>query len=153
MSQPYTAAAARLAGAEKAILEAAAERFDVIATESAARVVGNGGTMRIHGRGGRRPAAKMATRSEISGDALIVSGTPAGPWVWIQSGTRPHQIGRPGRGGPRFLKASTYAHPVIGPVPHPGSTGRQAWTRAVETFRNEYPELVVTEVRKALEHG
>jgi hypothetical protein len=153
MPQPYTAAAARLSGVGKAILEAAAERFDVIATEAAARVVGNGGTMRIHGRGGRRSAVRMATRSEISGDALIVNGTPAGPWVWIQSGTRPHEIGKPGRGGPTFLKASAYAHPVRGPVMHHGSTGRRAWTRAVETFRDEYPELVAEEVRKAVQHG
>ena len=150
MPEPFTAAAARLTGVEQKILEEAADRFDVIATEAAGRVVGGGGTMRIHGRGGRRSAVKLTTRNNISGDAVYINGTPAGPWRWIESGTRSHEIGRPRGGEAVFLKGPSYGHPIKGPIMHHGSTGRRAWTRAIDVFRDEYPDVVIDVVRKAL---
>ena len=149
MPEPFTAIAARFSGVEKSILEAAADRFDIIATEAAARVVGNGGAMRMHGRNKKRPTVKMGTRSKVLGDgSMIVDGTPKGPWVWIESGTRAHEIGRPRGGEAVFLKGPSYGHPIKGPITHHGSTGRRAWTRAIETFRDEYPDIVISKVKE-----
>jgi hypothetical protein len=150
MPEPFTAAAARLSGVEQAILTEAADRFDVIAKDSASRVVGGGATMRLHGRGGRRVPVKLGTKSNISGESLFVNGTPLAQWVWIEEGTKPHSVGRGRRGAPSFLKAPSYGHPIRGPIEHHGSTGARAWTRAVDEFRSEYPDIVIDKVRKAL---
>lgn len=147
MPEPFTAAAARLSGVDTKILQEAADRFEEVAREAVSRVVGGGGTMRVHGRGGKRRAVKLTTKSNISGDSMFVNGIPKGMWVWVEDGTRPHSIGRKGR----FLSAPRYGHPVMGPIRHPGSNGQHAWTKAVNEFRQQYPDIVTTQVRKALD--
>jgi len=84
---------------------------------------------------------------------LIMQGVPAGFWVWKETGTKPHTIavrtrrrtkgaapkvkvkrrrGRTvGRGKQPALYGAGWDHPVAGPVQHPGTSGRRAWTRTV----------------------
>lgn len=150
MSTPLTGVAARIAKLPFDITEAAVTRFDEVAKESASRVVGAGATMRLHGRRGRRVPVKLRTRSNRSGDSVYINGSPAGPWVWIESGTKPHEIGRRRR-GVTYLKGPRYAHPIKGPIIHPGSTGRRAWTIAVSTFQDEFRDLAVTQLKGALD--
>lgn len=150
MTEPFTAAAARLSGVEERILTEAADRFDVLAKEAASRAVGGGYVMLIHGRRNRRTPVKMGTRSNVSGGSVFVVGSPRGPWVWIESGTKAHRIPKGRRR--TFLKAPGYDHPVRS-VQHLGATGKRAWTRAEEQFRTEYPDIVVSEVRKAFKRG
>ena len=147
MPEPFTAAAARLSGVEEAILREAADRFDVIAKEAVGRAVGGGSVMLLHGRGGRRRAVKMGTKSNVSGTSLFVTGTPKAQWVWLEEGTKPHAIPKGRRR--TFLKAPGYDHPVRR-VMHHGSRGKRTWTQTVETFRAEYRHIVISEVRKAL---
>lgn len=151
MPEPFTAAAARLSGVDRKILEQAADRFDEVAREAAARVVGYGGVMHLHGRRGRRIPVKMTTKSKVGNEVLFIDGVPKGIWIWLEDGTKAHRIPKGRRRKPKFLKAPSYGHPVRGPIMHPGSTGRRAWTRAVETFRTEYHDIVVEHVRKALD--
>lgn len=150
MATTLSGVAARIADLPFAITEAATVRFDEIAKEAASRVVGGGATMRLHGRRGRRVPIKLGTRSNRSGDSVYINGTPAGPWVWIESGTQPHEIGRRYRGKATFLKGPAYAHPIKGPVMHHGATGRRAWTIAVSTFQDEFRDLAVKQVRGAI---
>lgn len=152
MPEPFTAAAAALSGVERKILDEAADRFQQIARESAARVVGYGGTMHVHGRGGRRRPVKLTTTAKPGHSAVFIEGVPAGMWRWIEDGTQPHQIPkRVSKKKPRFLKGDSYGHPIRGPIMHPGSRGQNAWTKAVNTFRAEYPDIVTAQVKKALD--
>lgn len=154
MTTSLTGVAAKLERLPKEIVDAALARFDVLAKESAARVIGSG-TMRIHARGGKRYPVTMRTKSKVydRGDTTVafVNGTPAGPWVWLEDGTRPHEIGRPRRGQVIFLQGERFAHPIRGPIVHPGSRGRQAWTRAVAAFARESPDIAATALRKAVD--
>jgi hypothetical protein len=146
VSEPFTAAAARLSGVEERILREAADRFEDIAKASVGRAVGGGGVWMLHGRGGRRRPVKMGTKSTMGKSVLFVEGTPRAQWTWLEEGTKPHMVGR----RTRFLKGAGYAHPVRGPVRHPGSKGKRTWTQTVETFRKEYQGIVTTQVGKAL---
>ena len=84
---------------------------------------------------------------------LIMQGVPAGFWVWKETGTKPHTIAVRGRGRTKGAAAKVkvkrrrgktvgrgkqpalygagWDHPVAGPVHHPGTSGRRAWTRTV----------------------
>jgi hypothetical protein len=94
----------------------------------------------------------MGTKSEMGHSVLFIEGTPKAQWTWIEEGTKPHSIpkGRGKRARSTFLKSPSYGHPIRGPIMHHGSRGQRAWTRAVEEFRAEYPEIVTTQVKKAL---
>jgi len=147
-----TAITAAVKGMRRELVLEAAARFDELATASAARVVGNGGTMRMHTRKGRRPV-KMATKvakvydRDVTVTAVVV-GNPKAMWVWIEDGTRAHDIGRG-----RVLSAPGYPHPVKGPIHHPGSRGQKAWSRAVNEFKVEYPKLALNKVKKKVSGG
>jgi len=56
---------------------------------------------------------------------------PVGVWVFGERGAGPHLIGAKGR----FVKGPGYAHPVRGPVKHPGSTGKGAIKYAFKRVR------------------
>jgi hypothetical protein len=149
VAKSLTGVAAALTRLPREVLVDAVLGFDKIAQRSAARVVGNGGTMRIHGRRGKRYPARMATKARTSGSGasmtVFIDGVPKGPWVWIESGTKPHDIGRKGR----YLKAPTAKHPIMGPIHHPGTRGHQAWTRAVTEFRHNFPDIAAISLKKA----
>lgn len=139
------------------IIDAAVDRFDDLAVESAALVVGNGGVMNMHTARGPRPvrmrtSAKVDTRGAYV--VAIIRGRPGGPWVWIEDGTNPHDIRarkRRGRGAakkrPRALAGGGLAHPVY-VVHHKGSTGRRAWTRAVANLEGEMGDLIEVQLRE-----
>lgn len=127
------------------VLEAAA-RFDELATASAARIVGNGGTMRMHTSRGRK-STPMGTKADnpVGRGATVtvtVRGKPKGPWVWLESGTKEHEIGR----AHWHLKLGNDWR--IGPIVHKGSRGQKAWSRAVKELKVEFPELAIRHVQK-----
>ena len=148
MPEPFTAAAARLSGVEQKILTEAGDRFDEIAKAALGRAVGGGTVMLLHGRGGRRRPVRMGTKSQMGNSVLFVEGTPKAQWTWLEEGTKPHKIPKGRR--KTFLKAPSYSHPVRG-VMHHGSRGKRTWTQTVEAFRDEYPKIVTTQMKKALD--
>ena len=144
---------------QREIIDAAVERFDAIALESAALVVGNGGVMQMHTSRGRRSVSMRTSRPLYRRGGLmieaVVRGKPGGPWVWIEDGTSAHDIWRrkaKGRG------KKNKRHAMFGPgLPHPvrvvhhkGSTGRHAWTRAVANLDAEMGDVIDTELREVL---
>jgi hypothetical protein len=146
VSEPFTAAAARLSGVERQIIQEAADRFEDIAKASVGRAVGGGGVWMLHGRGGRRRSVTMGTKATMGNSVVFIEGTPRAQWTWLEEGTKPHRVGR----RTTFLKGAGYGHPVRGPIRHPGARGKRTWTQTVDTFRREYPDIVTTQVKKAL---
>lgn len=145
MSVPLSEATAVIQKLPNDLVEAAVRRFDEIARGTAARAVG--GTMSLHGRGGKRTPVTLATRSVVLGRGdtaeAIVVGAPKAMWVWLEHGTRPHQIGRRHNDKVTYLHGARYAHPIAGPVEHPGSRSKGTWTATINAFRGEFPQLVV----------
>ena len=113
------------------------------------------GTMRVAGRARgpkqqgptrpRRPVRLRARDTIRPGDpdaSLRLQAVPVGPWVWANTGTDAHYVGRlkgrrprggaagPVREGQAWVRGAGYAHGVRGPVLHPGTAGRQAWRKA-----------------------
>jgi hypothetical protein len=70
---------------------------------------------------------ELTDMTQPDGGRVHLAGKPAGVWVWIDTGTRPHTIPRR-RKGP---KSRVRVH-------HPGTTGKQAWSKTVAAA----PELV-----------
>jgi hypothetical protein len=136
------ARARQVADVPRTGVDTAARTVVAIAEREGARVAPRG----VGNRGARR---RLAARAEVRPGQARVRGTPAGGWVWVTTGTRPHRIGD----ARRWLYGPGWAHPVLGPVPHPGSRGRGAWgdveTRAVA----EVPELFRTLVDEAVAGG
>jgi hypothetical protein len=128
-----------------------AARFDDIVKAALVRDIGST-TMMIHTGRGRRPV-HLTTVSNVTGAgetvSLFVNGKPSGVWVWLEAGTGAHREGA----RVAFMKAQGYPHPVRGPVRHPGSRGKQTWSRAVDDLRRELPELGIDVLRKAIRHG
>jgi hypothetical protein len=137
---------------------------------------GGVGTMTIAGRArgprqegptrARRPVrlrAKDTFKAGTGQTSLRIQAVPIGPWVWANTGTDAHYVGRlkgrgPGRGaaGPArvrgaWVRGAGYSHGVVGPVLHPGTAGRQVWRKAAVrvvaattvTFRDELHARVV----------
>jgi hypothetical protein len=148
VSEPFTAAAARLSGVEERILREAADRFDQIAKASLGRALGGGTVMLLHGRKGKRRPVRMSTKSNLGHSVMFVEGIPHAQWIWLEEGTKPHRIPKGRR--KTFISAPGYDHPVRS-VRHPGSRGKRTWTQTVETFRAEYPKIVTVQVKKALD--
>src|SRR5262245_41309511 len=155
MPSKLVGVAARLGNLPQGTVTEAVARFDILARESAARVVGNGGVMRMHTRGGKRPAIELRTELQRSGNFgdsafAFVEGLPRAQWRWIEDGTQPHAVGFRRGGRSTYLKAPNYGHPIRGPISHPGSTGAGAWTRALTEFGKEFPEVVIKNLREAM---
>ena len=76
----------------------------------------------------RNVRADVAYDGESTGHGrrVDVGLRPAGVWVFGEEGAGPHLIGTKGK----FVKAAGAAHPVRGPVRHPGTDGNEAITRA-----------------------
>jgi hypothetical protein len=140
----------------------ASARFVVLAEASAARAMHGSNVMSMHTSKGRQPAV-LTVRVKAhddgpSGARAFLYATPPGVWSWLESGTQPHLIGKGkvrGRGAKRkmtntFLKGAAFEHPVRGPVLHPGTHGKQAWSRAVAEFRVQSHELAVKALKETL---
>lgn len=157
MSSPLEGVIKDVARLQRELVDAAVERFDDLALESAAMVVGNGGVMQMHTSAGRR-AVPMRTRSTLRRGGVvieaIVRGKPGGPWVWIEDGTSAHDIWRRKAKG----RGKKKRHAMFGPgLPHPvrvvhhkGATGRHAWTRAVAALDAAMGDVIDTELREVL---
>lgn len=149
---------------------AAAKITKTLATTEAARAV-PGGVMHLPRRGKQPRRVKLRARDDIrsSGERLVrcrVQALPVGPWVWIDTGTHPHQLGRLPRGarkprrgsyGPQRPGTGARLHIghdwVTGPLHHPGSRGRGAWGRVVDQAHEVLPQVFSDEVEKALTGG
>lgn len=68
-----------------------------------------------------------------------VKGRPAGPWVWMTTGTKPHAIRRRKRGPLRKLT-----------VHHPGMSGRGAWHNVRRRAEKIVPDIFRDELRQAV---
>lgn len=135
------------------IVDAAVDRFDELALASAALVVGHGGVMNMHTARGTRPM-RMRTSAKVDSRGVyivaVIRGRPGGPWVWIEDGTRPHDIRarrRRGKGRRRALAGPGLSHPVY-VVHHGGMTGRHAWTNAVANLESEMDDLIDVQLRE-----
>lgn len=125
------------------------------ATEVAGQVTGGSGVMSHMGRG-----ARLRARYDLDdqGRKCTVSLQPPGPWVIMEQGAKPHEIG-PRRGarhtvfggamfggqGAPAIMAPSYSHPVYR-VHHPGMRQKRGAIRktfgrirgkASETFHDE----------------
>ena len=91
----------------------------------------------------RRPiklkARDKSIRPVTDGKAILIQGTPAGPWAWRTSGTAPHAIRRRKRGP---MKNMT--------VRHPGSRGRGAWLYVIARSEELVPRIFADAVDKAV---
>lgn len=141
--------AAALKDVPRHIINDAIDGMHTAAQASAARVVGSGAVMRMHTSRGRRPTKMSTKSSKISrtsaGVTTTVKAIPGGPWHWLEDGTKPHEIGRG-----RHLSFGGANRWIIGPVHHPGARGQQAWTKAVNEFRQEFVTISVKDLRKGL---
>jgi hypothetical protein len=66
------------------------------------------------------------------GRGIVIQGTPAGPWIWVDSGTGPHLIRRRKRGPMRKMT-----------VRHPGTRGKGAWLAVVKRSSDLVPRVFV----------
>ena len=99
----------------------------------------------------RNVRADVAYDGESTGHGrrLDVGLRPAGVWVFGEEGAAPHLIGG-GRGKGKFLKAANAAHPVRGPIKHPGTDGNEAITRATRRVHAVAVEAVAAGIHAVL---
>jgi hypothetical protein len=121
--------AADVARIPDAGLYAAAKLVKQVADEQARRATGDGAMNGKH-RPIRLKARDKGIRPINDGRAILITGTPAGPWVWIDSGTAPHAIRRRKRGPMRNMT-----------VHHPGTRGRHAWVAVVDRATELVPRI------------
>lgn len=125
-------------------LAADLERVPPRAVEAAAKVVKkaltrSGRLATGDGRFSRAPWARLTIEVDVrafSGAEAVAEVTPGrrsgGPWRWVEDGTSRHVIGRGRDRSGRRARLHIGDAWATGPVPHPGSPGKQAWTQAVD---------------------
>jgi hypothetical protein len=87
-----------------------------------------GGDLALNGKHRAIPLdVELADMPQPDGGRVRLTGTPAGPWRWIDTGTKPHSIPRRKRGPKSRVR-----------VHHPGTAGKRAWS----TTREAAPELI-----------
>lgn len=122
--------AADVARIPDAGLIAAAKLVKKIADEEA-RKVASGGDL----SGKKRKPIKLKARDKgirplNDGRAILVHGVPAGPWVWVTSGTAPHTIRRRKKGPMKKMV-----------VHHPGTRGKGAWGNVIKRSTDLVPRI------------
>ena len=89
--------------------------------------------------GKKKRGIRLGAYDSIDEGAVVtfgqIKGRPAGPWVWVTSGTKPHSIRRRKRGP---LKKMT--------VHHPGTAGRGAWDNVRRRAAKIVPDIVRDEL-------
>lgn len=117
---------------------AAAKAVKAIAKEEAARVSGGDGKLNA----GTRRGVPLKARDEITVKGrttfVRVYGVGGG-WVWVNTGTRPHEIRRRKKGPMRKMT-----------VHHPGTRGAGAWRRVVKRAKKIVPEIYADELHAAV---
>jgi hypothetical protein len=102
----------------------------------------------------RRPYKLKAKPQFYAGRAgefrCTVWGTPTGPWVWKNSGTRAHVWPKRKRRKARFVHGAGFAHPYDArtPVHVRGIPARHRWTRDV--VQRARTDVVPAAFRKAV---
>lgn len=127
-----------------------------------------GGSVRLWSRRRRRARTvrlRAVDNVRRTGPAQVtarVQGLPVGPWVWANTGTDAHLVGagatkasrrttaQRARRDVRILSGPRFAHPVRGPVVHPGARGRGAWRRVVARTERIVPDVAGDELARAL---
>lgn len=132
------------------------------ATTAAARSVSGGDGVLSHM--GRR-GARLGMRYEVEqqGRLVFIKLVPAGPWVLVQKGAKPHTIkprrarlrgGGSGWGIDPAVYAPSYDHPTRVPVHHPGAPGRDGIQRAFVSVRErasrDFHEAYVAKLAKVM---
>jgi hypothetical protein len=141
---------------------AAIKAIKRVADIEAAKVSGGDGRLSGFGRRG-----KLRTRDDFDFDAASAEATvfaiPPGMWAIVESGASAHVIGfgrsraggnyRPGRGGSKRLRMpGSGSGWRTGPVFHPGSRPKRAWTKVRKRSRPLVLKIFEKELREAL-HG
>jgi len=124
--------AADVAKIPDAGLIAAARLVKRVADDAARHVTGDGTMAGKHRRPIKLRARDKSIRPIDHGRAILITGVPAGPWVWVTSGTAPHTIRRRKRGPMRKMV-----------VHHPGTRGRGAWVAVIERSEQLVPVVFV----------
>lgn len=111
-------------------LYAAAKLVKAVALEEGRRATGDGDMA-----GGVRRPIKLRARDKgirplNNGRAILVQGTPAGPWSWITAGTEAHNIRRRKRGPMSKMV-----------VHHPGTRGRGTWGAVIKRSEDLVPRV------------
>ena len=119
-------------------LYAAAKLVKRVADEEARRV---GAPLEGH----HRRAIKMRARDKNirpvpDGKAILIVGTPAGPWVWMTSGTAAHTTRRRKRGP---MKKMLVHHPGV-------HRRRNAWTNVTDRATELVPRIFADAVDRAV---
>ena len=101
-----------------------------------------GGDLLISGKHRGIPLdVELTDLTQPDGGRVHLAGTPAGPWRWIDTGTKPHSIPRRKRGPKSRLR-----------VHHPGTSGKGAWSKtreaAPELARGAALEVIDTAVHR-----
>lgn len=120
-------------------LIAAAKLVKRVADDEARRVTGDGTMNGKHRRPIKLRARDKSIRPVEHGRAILITGVPAGPWVWVTSGTAAHTIRRRKRGPMRKMT-----------VHHPGTRGRGAWTAVVDRSSDLVPRIFRDLVDRAI---
>ena len=120
-------------------LIAAAKLVKKLADDEARRATGDGD---MHGK--KRRAIKLRARDKgirpvDGGRAILILGQPAGPWVWVNTGTAAHQIRRRKRGPMKRMV-----------VHHPGTRGKRAWSNVIDRSAELVPRIFTDAVREAV---
>jgi hypothetical protein len=113
----------------------------------AKKVVGSDLKMSNFGKRGVRLGAGFDVKGGVNAVALL-KARPMGPWKVVEYGAGPHLIGL-GKAGrtesvkskgrayrkakAKYLYGQGYAHPVRGPIAHPGSKAFKVWSRGITT--------------------
>lgn len=83
--------------------------------------------------------ARLTIKSSVKGDSIVTgevsAGKPAGPWSWLEQGTRPHIAGG------RYKGAR-----------HPGTRAKRTWSRAVPKTLDAVAKKARKELRTIV-HG
>ena len=78
---------------------------------------------------------------------VTVAGVPAGLWVWVETGTKPHMIAPRHAGRNNRRPAMTLPkHPVGVAVHHPGTRGHHLWTTTVDQVDLALEELILSAI-------
>lgn len=131
--------AADVAKIPDAGLFAAAKLVKRVADDAARATVSGGDMSGKHRRPIKLRARDKSIRPIDHGRAILITGVPAGPWVWVTSGTAPHTIRRRKRGPMRKMT-----------VHHPGTRGRDAWTIVIDRSTELVPLIFRDLVDRAI---
>lgn len=144
MSVPASVSLARLADdvarLPKECLILAAKRSKTIVNDAGRSLVGADG-MKGTKKRGLKASARDTIRDTATASTVRIQGSvPA--WIWLNTGTKPHDIRRRKRGPLRKMT-----------VRHPGTTGRGAWDRVAAQIEREVPPIFERRIGEVIARG